>query len=99
MADRKSAGFCYDIATLLPLYNPMAVPIPDYVDPNTTSLSASPLSTVLVFGQPFGELTQFFQTTASPSPPPLLVYWHGMTATVSKSTISGRTVKHRHHSC
>ena len=58
MADRKSAGFCYDIATLLPLYNPMAVPIPDYVDPNTTSLSASPLSTVLVFGQPFGELTR-----------------------------------------
>lgn len=55
MADRKSAGFCYDIATLLPLYNPMAVPIPDYVDPNTTSISASPLSTVLVFGQPFGE--------------------------------------------
>ena len=54
MADRASAGFCYDIATLLPLYNPLAVPVPTYIDPNTTSVAATSLSTVLVFGEPFG---------------------------------------------
>ena len=54
IADRKSAGYCYDIATLLPLYNPLAVPIPEDMDTANASLAASPLSTILVFGNAFG---------------------------------------------
>ena len=54
-ADRTSAGFCYDMATLLPMYNPLATPVPTYIDPNSTSVAATALSTILVFGQPFGK--------------------------------------------
>lgn len=54
IADRKSAGYCYDIATLQPVYNPLAVPIPADMDILNASVAASPLSTVLVFGGPFG---------------------------------------------
>ena len=54
-ANRGSAGFCYDIATLLPQYNPLAVPIPTYIDPQDASVSATSVSTLLVFGEAFGE--------------------------------------------
>lgn len=54
-ANRGSAGFCYDIATLLPQYNPLAVPIPTYIDPQENSVSATAISTLLVFGEAFGE--------------------------------------------
>lgn len=45
-------GFCYDIGMLLPQYNPLAVLLP--TSPSATTLAASPLSTVLVFGLPLG---------------------------------------------
>ena len=61
LADRKSAGYCYDVATLLPVYNPLAVPIPEDMDIYNASLAASPLTTILVFGGAFGE---------SPAAPP-----------------------------
>lgn len=54
IADRKSAGYCYDIATLQPVYNPLAVPIPEDLDIYNASLAASPLTTILVFGNAFG---------------------------------------------
>ena len=52
MATRGSATYCYDIASLQPVYNPLAV----YIENNATAYSANPLSTVAVFGSAFGKL-------------------------------------------
>jgi hypothetical protein len=48
----SNPGFCFDTGMLLPEYNPLAVPLP--TSAATTTIVASPLSTVLVFGMPMG---------------------------------------------
>ncbi|KAK9828062.1 hypothetical protein WJX81_007140 [Elliptochloris bilobata] len=52
-----SPGFCYDTGLLLPAFNPLAVELPAGALPSGAVLAATPLSTLLVFGQPIG-LTQ-----------------------------------------
>jgi len=47
-------GFCYDTGLLLPAFNPLAVELPSGQLPAGAVLAASPLSTLLVFGQPIG---------------------------------------------
>jgi len=49
-------GFCYDTGLLLPAFNPLAVELPAGQLPAGGVLAASPLSTLLVFGQPIGAL-------------------------------------------
>jgi len=49
------AGFCFDRATLLPAFNPLATPLPASAEAVATGVAAaSPLSTVLVFGAAAG---------------------------------------------
>lgn len=50
-ADRDQAGYCNDIQTLLPVYNPQAVIIPDETN---SSVVVSPISTLLAFGWAYG---------------------------------------------
>lgn len=50
LANRKTSQFCYDIATLQPVYNPLAT----FIAPNASGIAASPASTVAVFGQAYG---------------------------------------------
>ena len=63
IATRGSATYCYDLASLQPVYNPLAV----YIESNATAYSANPLSTVAVFGSAFGELAASQHTTAASS--------------------------------
>ena len=49
-----SPGFCYDTGLMLPAFNPLAVELPAGALPSGAVLVASPLSTLLVFGQPIG---------------------------------------------
>jgi len=48
---RKSANFCYDIASLQPMYNPLAT----YITQGATAICANPLTTVASFGYAYGE--------------------------------------------
>ena len=51
----SDAGFCFDRATLLPAFNPLATPLPTSAEAVTKGVAAaSPLSTVLVFGAAAG---------------------------------------------
>ena len=52
--DRANAGYCYDTTTLLPVYNPMAVLIPDNSNGTVSMVAVSPISTLLAFGWAFG---------------------------------------------
>lgn len=54
-ADRDQAGYCNDIQTLLPVYNPQAVIIPDETN---SSVVVSPISTLLAFGWAYGKPAQ-----------------------------------------
>lgn len=48
---RSQAQFCNDIATLEPVYNPLAT----VINANATGISANPLTTVASFGQSYGK--------------------------------------------
>lgn len=51
---RSTAEFCNDIASLEPVYNPLAT----LISSGATTLSANPLTTVAAFGQAYGEIFQ-----------------------------------------
>ena len=53
-ATRGQAQFCYDIATLLPVYNPIAT----LVVANSSSMAGNAISTVAVFGSAYGKESQ-----------------------------------------
>lgn len=51
-ATRGNAQYCYDIATLLPVYNPIATTIVA----NSTGMAGNAISTVAVFGAAYGTI-------------------------------------------
>ena len=53
-SSRKTAQFCYDIASLQPVYNPLAT----YITSGALSISTNPLTTVAAFGNAFGKALQ-----------------------------------------
>jgi hypothetical protein len=74
-APGDSPGHCFDRATLLPSFNPLATPLPTTPDAVARGPAASPLSSLLVFGGAAG-MTQAHLTSAFGLDPSIDVATH-----------------------